>query len=287
MKEEQQLAQSEYAPPALSKPVASSEHIAPLSQPAAPPDYVTPPLSQKIKLYIAALLSVCFYRYGEIGNICYTIGKNILDGVILYTMFSMAEEQLKVAAILGVVVKYAYPGISMISSTCISGYIDHLEATHDPKTQIARLIRAQLGVATGQSLGAICLLLCFPPVFMYFFGAVSFKPHLLVLIYLLHHVCDGSAQIVEGRTWFKIIEIKIRKGEDKRLSRNFWVIYTLAQNFQLLLGQLFIWGTLAMTTEFSPNLTAPLLSATVYTGFLCVVASKFILPAMYKMRLCS
>jgi hypothetical protein len=256
-------------------------------QPTAHSDYITPPLSQKIRLYIKALLSVPFYRYGEVGNICYTIGKNILDGVILYTMFSMAERELKVAAILGVVVKYAYPGITMISSTCISGFIDHLEAVHDIKMQIARLVRAQLGIAVGQALGAVCLMLCFPPLFMYFFAGVSFKAHLLVAIYLLHHVCDGSAQIVEGRTWFKIIEIKIRRGDNRKLSQNFWVIYTLAQNFQLVLGQLFIWSALGITTELSPALTSPLLSSTVYFGFVCVVLSKFILPVTYKFKLCS
>ncbi|MRR57321.1 MAG: hypothetical protein EG824_03795 [Deltaproteobacteria bacterium] len=256
-------------------------------QPTAHPDYNTPPLSQKIKLYIAALFSVPFYRYGEIGNICYTVGKNILDGVILYTMFSMAEQELKVAAILGVVVKYAYPGITMISSTYTSEFIDHLEAVHNIKTQIVRLIRVQVGIAMGQSLGAVCLLLCFPPVFMFFFAGVSFKAYLLVAIYLLHHVFDGSSQIIEGRTWFKIIEIKIRRGDNVKLSRNFWVIYTLAQNFQLLLGQLFIWSALGITTEFSPDLTAPLLNITVYSGFFCVVISKFILPVSYKLKLCS
>jgi len=256
-------------------------------QPIAQHDYVTPPLSQKIKLYIEAFMSVPFYRYGEIGNICYTVGKNILDGVILYTMFSMAERDLKVAAILGVVVKYAYPGITMVSSTYISGFVDHLEALRDIKKQIVRLIRAQVGIAIGQSLGAVCLLLCFPPVFMYFFASLSFKAHLLVAIYLMHHVCDGSAQIVEGRTWFKIIEIKIRRDNDPKLSQNFWVIYTLAQNFQLLLGQLFIWSALGITTEFSPDLTAPVLSMTVYVGFLAVVISKFILPVTYKLKLCS
>jgi hypothetical protein len=250
-------------------------------------DYIVPQLSQKIKLYIAALLSVPFYRYGEIGNICYTIGKNILDGVILYTMFSMAERDLKVAAILGIVVKYAYPGITMISSTYISGFMDHLESARDIKTQIVRLIRAEVGIAIGQALGAVWLLLCFPPVFKYFFAGVSFKAHLLVLIYLLHHVFDGSAQISEGRTWFKIIEIKIRRGDNAKLSQNFWVIYTLAQNFQLMLGQLFIWSALGITTALSLALTAPLITVTVYFGFFCVVVSKFILPVTYKLKLCS
>lgn len=256
-------------------------------QPITHSDHITPPLSQKIKLYIAALLTVPFYRYGEIGNICYTVGKNILDGVILYTMFSMAERDLKVAAILGVVVKYAYPGISMISSTYISGFIDQLEAARDIKLQIVRLIRVHLGIAMGQSMGAVCLLLCFPPVFMYFFAGVSFKAHLLVVIYLLHHLCDGSSQIIEGRTWFKIIEIKIRRGDNVKLSQNFWVIYALAQNFQLLLGQLFIWSALAVTTELSPDLSTPILRMTVYCGFFLVVISKFILPVTYKLKLCS
>jgi hypothetical protein len=122
---------------------------------------------------------------------------------------------------------------------------------------------------------------------MYLFAGVSFKAHLLVAIYLLHHVCDGSSQIIEGRTWFKIIEIKIRRADNVKLAQNFWVIYTLAQNFQLLLGQLFIWSALGITTEFSPDLTAPIISMTVYCGFLFVVMSKFILPVTYKLKLCS
>ena len=251
------------------------------------PGYTPPALPQKIKLYISALVSVPFYRYGEAGNICYTIGKNILDGVILYTMFLMAEQELKVAAILGVLVKYAYPGITMISSTYTSEFIDKLEVAREPRLQIPRLIRAQVGIALGQAMGAVCLLLCFPPVFKYFFHGFSFGPHLLVVLYLLHHVCDGSSQIVEGRTWFKIIEIKIRRGENFKLSQNFWVIYTLAQNFQLLLGQIFIWAALGITAEFSPALTVPAISITVAFGFCCVAAAKFILPVAYKFRLCS
>jgi hypothetical protein len=259
------------------------------SQTTIPPQYISPKFLQKIKLYIAALISVPFYRYGEIGNICYTIGKNILDGVILYTMFSMAEQELKVAAILGVVVKYAYPGITIISSTYTSAFIDHLdylEALGEIKNQIKKIITAYVGIATGQSLGAICLFLCFPPIFKFFFHNLSFAAHLLVVIYFFHHVCDGSAQIVEGRTWFKIVEIKIRRGENPKLSKNFWVIYTLAQNFQLLLGQVFIWAALGITTAFSPNLTVPAVIITVFFGFFGVVISKFILPIAYKLRFC-
>ena len=88
----------------------------------------------------------------------------------------MAEQELKVAAILGVVVKYAYPGITMISSTYTSEFIDHLEVAREPRMQIPRLIRAQVGIAMGQSLGAVCLLLCFPPVFIYFFQAYPLRP---------------------------------------------------------------------------------------------------------------
>lgn len=259
------------------------------SQTTIPPQYISPKLLQKINLYIFAFIHVPFYRYGEIGNICYTIGKNILDGVILYTMFSMAEQELKVAAILGVVVKYAYPGITMISSTYTSAFIDHLdylEALRETKNQIKKLITAYVGIAIGQSFGAVWLLLCFPPIFKFFFHNLSFAAHLLVVIYFLHHVCDGSAQIVEGRTWFKIVEIKIRRGEDLKLSKNFWVIYTLAQNFQLLLGQVFIWAALGITTAYSPHLTAPIVMGTVFFGFFGVVISKFILPVAYKLRFC-
>lgn len=250
-------------------------------------EYKTPPLPQKIRLYLSALFKVPFYRYGEIGNIFYTIGKNILDGAILYTMFSMAEKELKVAAILGVMVKYAYPGISLISSNLISGFIDRLEALKEIRDKILKLIRAYIGIGIGQSLGAICLLLCFPPVFKYFFYEISFKAHLIVILYFLHHACDGSAQIVEGRTWFKVIEIRIRNGDDITLSNNFWVIYTLSQNFQLVLGQIFLWSALAITAAYTSDLASIVMNIMVYFGFTFVLISKFILPVAYKLKICS
>ena len=247
----------------------------------------TPPLPKKIKLYVSALLNVPFYRYGEIGNIVYNLGKNILDGVILFTMFSMAEKELKVAAILGVMVKYAYPGISLISSNLISGWIDRLESIKEIKNQISKLIKAHVGIGIGQSMGAIFLLLCFPPVFKYFFYEIAYKPHIIVILYFLHHVFDGSGQIVEGRTWFKIIEIKIRNCDDMELSKNFWVIYILSLNFQLVLGQVFLWTALGITAVYSSNLTAPVMNIIVYFGLTSVVISKFILPITYKLKLCS
>ncbi len=249
--------------------------------------YTTPPLPQKIKLYIVALLKVPFYRYGEIGNILYNTGENVLDGVILFTMFSMAQKELKVAAILGVMVKYAYPGISLLSSNFISGWIDRLEALKDMRTQIARLIKAQVGIGIGQSLGAIFLLLCYPPVFKLFFYGIAFKSTIIIVLYFLHHVCDGSSQIVEGRTWFKIIEIKIRNSSDPALSKNFWVIYILSLNFQLVLGQVFLWSSLGITSLYMADLSAPLMNTITWLGLVCVVISKFILPVTYKLNLCS
>ena len=246
-----------------------------------------PPFLDRIKLYVSALIRVPFYRYGEIGNIVYTAGKNILDGIILFTMFSMAEQELKVAAILGVVVKYVYPGITIVSSTYTSGFIDHLEAFNKAKSQIHRLLTAQMGIAMGQALGGVFLFCCFPPVFKYLFYDLGFKGHLIVVLYFLHHVCDGSAQIVEGRTWFKIIEIKIRRGTDENLSRNFWVIYAVSQNFQLIVGQLFIWSALGLTTKFTTDLSNPWMVGLVAFGLGSVAISKFILPAAYRMRMCS
>lgn len=249
-------------------------------------EHRTPPLSQKIKLYIWALIKVPFYRYGETGNILYTIGKNILDGVILFTMFSMAEKELKVAAILGIVVKYAYPGITIVSSTYTSGFIDRLEKLEEVEKQISKLVKATVGIGIGQLIGAVFLFLCFPPVFKYFFYGLSFKSHFIILLYFFHHLCDGSAQIVEGRTWFKIIEIKIRHGDHHDLSHNFWVIYALSQNFQLLLGQLFLWSALGITTAFSSMLTNHWMMLFVYCGLISVGFSKFILPITYKLKLC-
>jgi hypothetical protein len=259
----------------------------PLDSSAYSYEHRTPPLSQKIRLYLRALVEVPFYRYGEIGNFSYTVGKNILDGVVLYTMFSMAEQELKVAAILGIVVKYAYPGITIVSSTYISGFIDRLESLRDLNRQVSRLVRGVVGIGIGQALGAVFLVSCFPPVFKALFSAVPFKSHIIIALYFLHHVSDGSAQIVEGRVWFKIVEIKIRRGENFELAKNFWVIHTVSQNFQLILGQIFLWSALGFTTSYSKDLTNPVILAVVVFGFAGVVTSKFILPAAYRLKLCA
>ena len=86
-----------------------------------------------------------------------------------------------------------------------------------------------------------------------------------------HHVCDGSAQIVEGRTWLKIIETEIRNGDDANLAKNSWVIYMLSLDFQLVLGQLFLWSALGITAPYSGNLTAAVMSVIVYFGLVCVI----------------
>jgi len=244
-------------------------------------NYRVPGLKGKIRLYFAALMEVPLYRFGELGNILYTIGKNIMEGVVLYTMFTMAESELKVAAVLAVAVKYAYPGISVISSNYTSGFIDHLESAANPLAQISRLIKAQVGVGCGQALGGIALFCCFPPIFKGLFFNFSSHNYILVALYLLHHILDGSAQILEGRSWFKIIEIILRNGRSVRLSENFWVIYALSQNVQLILGQCFLWGSLLLTSMYKDQLTSFTIMGGVLFGLGLVICAKFILPLAY------
>ncbi len=243
--------------------------------------YQVPKLAEKIRLYILALIQAPLYRFGELGNILYTVGKNMMEGVVLYTMFTMAENELKVAAMLAVTVKFTYPGISVISSNYTSGFIDHLESSLSSALQIPRLIKAHIGIGCGQALGGIFLFFCYPPVFTLLFNGLSWCNYLLVALYFLHHVFDGSAQIIEGRTWFKINEISLRNGSRSVLSDNFWVIYALSQNVQLLLGQFFLWGTLLLTSFYVNQLSSIPIMTAVLLGLVLVVISKFILPLAY------
>ncbi len=248
-------------------------------------NYRVPNLRVKIRLYLTALIEVPLYRFGELGNVLYTIGKNIMEGVVLYTMFTMAEGELQVAAILAVAVKYAYPSISVISSNYTSGFIDHLESSLTPLSQIARLIKAQIGVGCGQALGGIALFCCFPPIFIGLFYDFTERNYILVALYLLHHVLDGSAQILEGRSWFKLIEILLRNGRRSQLSENFWVIYALSQNVQLIMGQFFLWAALFLTSLYKDQLISLTIMGGVLIGLLLVVSAKFILPYVYYRNL--
>ena len=201
-----------------------------------------------------------------------------MEGVVLYTMFTMAENELQVAAVLAVAVKYAYPSISVISSNYTSGFIDHLESSLRPLSQIPKLIKAQIGVGCGQALGGIALFCCFPPIFKALFFGFSSRNYILVALYLLHHILDGSAQVLEGRSWFKIIEILLRNGRLSKLSKNFWVIYALSQNVQLIIGQFFLWGALFLTSQYKDQLTSVMIMGGVIFGLGLVICAKFILP---------
>lgn len=239
----------------------------------------------KTSLWIQTLALSPYYRYGEIGNLLYTFGKSILEGAVLYTMFSMAQTEFKVAAILGVLTKYFYPGITFISNVKVSSFVDQLERFADLNTQVHRLIRAMALVGGGQALGAVLLVLCYPPLFNGLFGNMAAGRYVLIVLYLMHHICDGSAQVAEGRIWFKLIEIKLRNGSLSRISENFWGIHAMSQNIQLFLGLILLWGTTLTTGMFQDRLGHGVMWAVVLCGTLLTAISKFSLPLAWKFTL--
>lgn len=239
----------------------------------------------KTVLWAHALVLSRFYRFGEAGNFMYTIGKSILEGAVLYTMFSMAQTEYKVAAVLGVLTKYVYPGITFVSSIKVSSFVDQLERFADQNLQLQKLIRGLTLVGTGQALGAIMLVLCYPPFFSTCFGNLGFSKYLLIVLYLLHHIFDGSAQVAEGRIWFKLIEIKLRHGNLRHISENFWGIHAMSQNVQLILGLTLLWGTTLVTGLFQNRLDAGVMWVIVLTGALLTAVSKFSLPLAWLLRL--
>lgn len=239
----------------------------------------------KTALWFHAMGLSPYYRYGEIGNLLYTFGKSILEGAVLYTMFSMAQTEFKVAAVLGVLSKYFYPGITFISNVKISSFVDNLERFADTNSQVRRLIRAMALVGGGQALGAVLLLLCYPPLFNELFGTMAAGRYVLIALYLTHHICDGSAQVAEGRIWFKLIEIKLRNGQLSHISENFWGIHAMSQNIQMILGLVLLWGTTLTTGLFQNQLGHGVMWGIVLCGTLLTGIAKFSLPLAWKMVL--
>lgn len=249
------------------------------------PRGLTRDILHKTHLWGRALGISRFYLFGEIGNFMYTVGKSILEGAVLYTMFSMAQTEYKVAAVLGVLTKYIYPGITFVSSVKVSSFVDYLESIFDQRVQLAKLIRALALIGFGQALGAVMLVLCFPPFFGGLFNSFAHSKYLLILLYLLHHICDGSAQVAEGRIWFKLIEIKIRYGRLSQISDNFWGIHAMSQNIQLILGLTLLWGTTLVTGMFREELQHGVMWCIVMGGLVLTAAAKFSLPLAWKLKL--
>ena len=237
-----------------------------------------------LRLWFQAVRLEPFYRYGELGNIFFNIGKSILEGVVLYTMFTMAESEYKVAAIMGVLTKYIYPGIVVVSNARISAFIDYLEKFSDTYQQIRKLIRGLVYVGAGEAVGALFLVLCFPPLFETLFGGVGVGKYVLILLYLLHHLCSGAAQISEGRIWFRIIEIKIRKGRQRDVAGNFWGIHAMSQNIHLILSMVFLWSTTAVTGFYFDRLDSGLIIALITVGLILALVAKFTLPVAWVLN---
>ncbi len=239
----------------------------------------------KTRLWGNAMALSPYYRYGEIGNLSYTFGKSILEGAILYSMFSMAQNEFKVAAILGVLTKYFYPAITFISSLKVSSFVDYMEGFASENLQVQALIRVLALVGGGQALGAVLLLLCYPPLFTSLVGDWAGSRYLLIAFYLLHHICDGSAQVAEGRVWFKLIEIKLRHGQLRRISDNFWGIHAMSQNIQMFSGLVLLWVTTLTTGLFQERLGHGVMLGIVVFGTLLTALSKFSLPLAWKLTL--
>lgn len=252
---------------------------------------LTPPPGQsrnfafKMRLWTQAVSAEPFYRFGEIGTLLFNTGKSVLEGAVLYTMFSMAENEYKVAAIMGVITKYTYPGIVVISNANVSSFIDKVEKIKNTYLQVQKLIRGLFLVGVGEALGAILLVLCFPPFFEAVFGTFGWKKYILIVLYLFHHLCSGTAQIIEGRIWFRMIEIKIRHGQFAHFSGNFWGIYAMSVNLNLVLSMIFLWGTTAIVGFYFQNLAAPPIMLLIAIGLLLAVTAKFLLPLAWHVKL--
>ena len=140
-------------------------------------------------------------------------------------------------------------------------------------------------MGVGEAIGASLLLLCFPPIFGKVFGAFPGQKYILIFLYLFHHVFSGSAQIIEGRIWFRMIEIKIRHGHMAHLSGNFWGIHAMSVNMNLMVSMIFLWGTTAVVGFYYQNLDAPIVVALLCLGLVLALCSKFLLPLAWRLKL--
>lgn len=242
-------------------------------------------LIHKIQLWFHALVTVPYYRYGETGTLLFDCAKSVLEGAILYSMFSMAESEYKVAAIMGVLTKYIYPIIVVVTNSRISSFIDQIEVITNHFNQLRSLVRGMVVAAAGESLGAIFLVLCYPPLFELIFGGYSWGKYFLIILYLCHHLFSGSAQIIEGRLWFKLIEIKVRNQPHTRLSHNFWGIHAMSQNIHLVTSVVLLWGTTAISGISGVALDGQLMITLVSAALMVALVAKFTLPLAWRLVL--
>ncbi|GEM_PF-4919688 len=252
-------------------------------------------ISANFRLFCLALKDP-IYAKSALGNAFGYAGEGLLEGFILLSILTQAQDSFKVAALLGFIsrttVLFNTLGISRSSKK-----IDSIEARERLGKALDELVplwemgesyetlrsliaqkRQAISIATMSSVLLLCL---YPPVYNSATSIFSdnLKVGLFTVAYMISLYMAAYASSAIDKISFKIAMDRIQDTENMAsIKNNFWSIYAFEENLSLIMYQVALFIGLGLSVLFN-SLNMPLevsLSAGIFSVLL--VASRYILP---------
>jgi hypothetical protein len=255
-------------------------------------------LTQKYKNFKTAVKSDPIFGLAAAGTIMQNAGTGILEGSLLISIMQMAQNELKVAALVTLLTKFSV-GFYLLGNHKASGDVQELEANERlgnvlnqrvPLWEMgARFISNMRLIAREATISSIYLLTSvvytqlFPPFFkgLWGFGAGKVAKAVFVAGYLFASFLNSLNDALNHRNLFKIAENRIRDNPKfPDFKKHFWTNFGFLENIEILSNQAAIVVGIGIYSLFAFLLpaAAPVVGIVMAAVGVLFTASRFMLP---------
>ncbi|PIP35349.1 MAG: hypothetical protein COX20_11775 [Desulfobacterales bacterium CG23_combo_of_CG06-09_8_20_14_all_52_9] len=250
---------------------------------------------EKLRLFEKAAGSDPIYGLAAAGSILHSAGKGLAEGALLFQVLNLAQNELKVAALLGFAAK-ASLAFYLIANSRAAAEVERLEAKERLGEEVNKqyplwemgahykttteLIKRYLTISASYLTAATIFFQLFPPVFKSLWGSLSpvAASVLFVAAYLGAEFLVVMTDAFEIKNSFKIAENRLRQNPE--FNKTFWTINAFQDNLGLMLNQASFLGGFGLYSLFLTFLPAYAAFAGITLGgiALTLCAARFMLP---------
>ena len=252
-------------------------------------------IREKWHLYREAIRKDAIFGLATIGSVLHNAGRGLLRGAVLYSIWNLAQNTLRVATLLGILADISVL-FYLVSNSRAAAEVQRIEATERQGDKLnaqyplwemgqrfktlTMLIKRYLRISFSH-LGAqlLCFTL-FPPIFGAIFGLGGsiLTAGIFVAGYLLSDILTVKTNAYDARNFFKLTESRLRG--DKEFKKNYWTIDAFQDNLGMVANQVCYWGGLGISALIAFLLPAyiPAVGIAMGGASLILSAARFLLP---------
>lgn len=206
-------------------------------------------LKQKWNLFKETTRKDPVFGFTAKGALLGNAGRGLVEGSLLYAILSFAQDELKIAALLGVLIKLSLAWF-LVGNNKAAAQVEQTEAKEKlgkvldkmfplyemgekyktTQTLLGRFRKISLAYIASTAI----YITLFPTVFNALFGAGTLSPVFFVAAYLAAEFMLVIAEAFESKNSFKIGENRLRKDESQKI---FWTIDAFQDNIEVGFNQ--------------------------------------------------